>query len=88
VNIEGTRNVVDAAAIQKVNKLIYISTSHTLDLSRVPLDESTWNRDYGDPYRKSKTEAEKLALELANHHKLWMVSLLPCGMVGPTAAGT
>ena len=49
VNIEGTRNTVEAAAIQNVKKLIYISTSHALDLNRVPLDENTWNQDYADP---------------------------------------
>ncbi|MDP4093297.1 MAG: NAD-dependent epimerase/dehydratase family protein [Bacillota bacterium] len=82
VNIEGTKNVLEAAKIQKVKKLIYISTSHTLDLNKAPLDESTWNNDFSDPYRMSKTEAEKAAWRLAKEYGLWMVSLLPTGIIG------
>lgn len=87
VNIEGTRNTLEAAATQGVRKIVYVSTTFALDHSRVPMDETGWNHDYSDPYSWSKTEAEKLAWNLAEKHDLRMVSVLPSGMIGPNCHG-
>ena len=86
-NIEGTRNIIEASAVQGVKKIIYVSSTFTLDHSKVPMDETGWNNDYSEPYSRSKTEAEKLAWNLAKKYNLWMVSILPSGMIGPNCFG-
>lgn len=63
VNVEGTRNVLDAAVSRGVRKVVHCSTigvhSHIPD---PPADESEPYRP-GDIYQVTKCEAEKLALE-------------------------
>ena len=87
VNIEGTRNIMEASAAQGVEKIVYVSSTFTLDHSKVPIDETGWNHDHSDPYSQSKTEAEKLAWDLAKKYNLWMVSIVPSGMIGPNCFG-
>lgn len=87
VNIKGTKNILEAAAACRVNKIIYTSSTFALNHDNVPTDESGWNQSYADPYRMSKTEAEKLAWNLAKKYNLWMVSILPSGMIGPHCFG-
>jgi len=87
VNVEGTRNIMEAAAAQGVNKIVYVSSTFTLDHGKPPMDETGWNDNYADPYSRSKTEAEKLAWDLAGRYNLWMVSILPSGMIGPNCYG-
>ena len=87
VNIEGTRSILEAASIQEVKKIIYVSTTFTLDHHNVPINVNGWNNDKSDPYAWSKTEAEKLVWELAKKYNLDMVSVLPSGMIGPHCYG-
>ena len=51
------------------------------------MDETGWNHDHSNPYNHSKTESEKLALDLAKQHDLWLISILPSGMIGPNCIG-
>jgi dihydroflavonol-4-reductase len=87
VNIQGTRNVLEAASEMGIKKTIYVSTSFAADHKKDPIDENGWNTNYSDPYRLSKTEAEKLAWDLASRHDLWLVSVLPSALVGPHCYG-
>jgi dihydroflavonol-4-reductase len=87
VNIEGTKNILEAAAASGIKKTVYVSTTFTLDHHRAPMDETGWGDGGSDPYRYSKTIAEKTAWEFAERHGLSMVSVLPSGMVGPNSWG-
>ena len=87
VNIEGTRNAIEAAVESGVKKVIYISTSLAANHDKDPIDTEGWNTNTADPYRMSKTEAEKLAWSLAKQQDLWMVSILPSALVGPHCYG-
>ena len=87
VNIEGTKNVLGSAAAKAVKKIIYVSTTFALDHRKAPMDETGWGDGGSDPYRNSKTIAEKAAWELAKKHGLWMVSVVPSGMIGPDCWG-
>jgi dihydroflavonol-4-reductase len=87
VNIQGTRNAIEAAAESGVKKVVYISTSLAADHDKDPIDADGWNSSTADPYRMSKTAAEKLAWRLAKQHHLWMVSILPSALVGPHCYG-
>ncbi len=87
VNVEGTRNIMEAAAAKKVKKIAYVSTTFALDKNKTPMDETGWSDDRTDPYVYSKTEAERLATVLAKEHNQWMVSIVPSGMIGPNCWG-
>ena len=51
------------------------------------MDETSWNSDFSNPYYQSKTESEKLALHIAKELDLWLMSVLPSGMIGPNCFG-
>lgn len=88
VNMEGTRNILEAAAKQNVPKIIYVSSVFATNMKKKPLDASGWNESPNDPYMYSKTEAEKLALRLADEYDLHLVSILPTAMMGPHSYGS
>lgn len=63
VNLDGTRNVLDAAKEVGVRYVSYCSTTGVLgDIKHPPADEATPYAPL-DVYQESKTEAEKLVLE-------------------------
>jgi NAD(P)-dependent dehydrogenase (short-subunit alcohol dehydrogenase family) len=83
-NVEGTRNVVEAAAVQGVERIVYVSSEITLEGHVSPVDESSWRTDFHrNPYARAKTESERLAWQLAGELDLDMVSVLPGTIVGP-----
>ncbi len=83
-NMQGTRNILEAAAEQGVRRIVYVSSEVTLDHSVAPVDESTWRTEiHGNPYVQSKTESEQLAWRLAEELGLDMVSVLPGAIIGP-----
>ena len=82
--VEGTRNLLEAAAEQGVSRVVYVSSEITLGSHGSPIDESTWRTEYfGNPYARAKTESERLALQLADELGLEVVSVLPGTLVGP-----
>lgn len=81
-NMNATRNVLEAAAHAGVRRVVYVSSLAALDRARVPINESSWNPDRSNIYFRSKTDAEKLAWDLAEKHRLNMVSVLPGAMIG------
>ena len=83
-NLQGTRNVLEAAAEQRVRRVVYVSSEVTLDDRVSSVDESTWRSEFhGNPYVQSKTESERLAWQLAGELGLDMVSVLPGAIIGP-----
>jgi dihydroflavonol-4-reductase len=83
-NLQGTRNILEAAAAQGVGRIVYVSSEITLDHHANPVNESTWRREFrGNPYVQSKTESEQLAWQLAKEFDLDMVSVLPGTIIGP-----
>ncbi|MCD4683552.1 MAG: NAD-dependent epimerase/dehydratase family protein, partial [Bacteroidales bacterium] len=85
VNVQGTRNIIDACIKKKVKRLIHFSSIHTL--SHQPLDQVL---DESRPmlektklaYEQSKIEGEKLVHE-AVAKGLDAVIILPSAIVGP-----
>ncbi len=83
-SVEGTRNVLEAAAAKGVERIVYVSSEITLGSHDPPIDESSWRGEYfGNPYARAKTESERLALKLADELDLDLVSTLPGTIVGP-----
>ena len=83
-NLQGTRNILEAAAEQYVRRIVYVSSEVTLDDSVLPVTESTWRTEFhNNPYVQSKTESEQLAWQLAEALELDIVSVLPGAITGP-----
>lgn len=85
-NVEGTRNVLEAAAKQHVPKVVYTSTVGCLG---IPKDGSSGDEttpvsrdDLVGHYKKSKYDAEQIALEYAGNG-LGVVIVNPSTPVGP-----
>lgn len=86
-NVEGTRQVLEAAARAGVRRVVYTSSVAAIGCSRDPrriLDETVWNADPIDGYVASKTESERLAHELQLKLGLDIVYVLPATVIGPS----
>ena len=91
VNVEGTRNVLEAAGQAGCEKIVYTSTVGCIGLPQaangkiVPATEANAVTDgqlSGD-YKRSKFQAEAVALELFRQHGLPVVIVNPSAPVGP-----
>ena len=86
VNIEGTRNVLQAT-IESDKRLIYMSSSHAIpiDQSRNSINEDVpiTPQDIKEDYGRSKAIATKLVQDAVNSHLLQATILHPTGVIGP-----
>ncbi|SNB29015.1 conserved hypothetical protein [Flavobacterium psychrophilum] len=89
VNIQGTRNLVEAAAEAGVKRIVYVSSIAALNYNQLPTKESYGqNPDRRDMYYNSKNDGEKLAFELAKKHNIELVAVLPAAMIGSESFGS
>jgi dihydroflavonol-4-reductase len=84
VNVDGTRNVVEAALAAGVERFVYTSTDDALVQGPgEEFDESALNPNPGQtPYQRSKLEADRI-VTLALDRGLPAVFLHPAGLYGP-----
>ena len=85
-NVEGTRNVLQAAARAGVRRVVYVSSSSTLapPPGSGQVNERDWRSDFfGNHYARAKTQAERVAWEVAGRMDLDMATVLPSTIVGP-----
>lgn len=86
VNMEGTRNTIEAAAEAGVKRIVYVSSIAALDYTNLPTKESNgYNPDRRDMYYNSKNDGEKLAFQLAKELGIELVSVMPGAMIGSEA---
>jgi dihydroflavonol-4-reductase len=89
VNIQGTQNMIEAAAAADVKRIVYVSSIAALNYTQLPTKESYGhNPDRRDMYYNSKNDGEKLAFELAKKYKIELVAVLPSAMIGSESFGT
>jgi dihydroflavonol-4-reductase len=89
-NVEGTRTVLEAAAVAGCRRIVYTSTVGCIGLPKesggkiVPTDESTpvSEAQMSNPYKRSKWQAEQVALEFSRKG-LPIVIVNPSAPVGP-----
>jgi dihydroflavonol-4-reductase len=87
VNVEGTRNVLDAVHKLGVRRLVYTSSIHALQRipdgvvidEHIPFDPQTEISDYD----RSKATASLAVLEAVREHGVDAVIVCPTGIVGP-----
>ena len=85
-SVEGTRNVLEAAARAGVEKVLYVSTSGTIGfLTRpgAPRDESHFNAEPHTWYVKGKIAAEKEAFAIRERTKMPVTAVNPGFILGP-----
>ncbi len=86
-NVEGTRNIMLAAAAAGVTRIVYTSSVATLGLHQdgTPADESTpvTVNDMIGHYKRSKYLAEELVRELVRDLRLPIVIVNPSTPIGP-----
>lgn len=85
VNVEGTRNLLEALRARPVERLVYTSSVAAVGYTRDPtlvLDETVWNAGPIDVYTASKTESERLVHD-AVAAGLEAVVVNPATVLGP-----
>ncbi len=85
-SIEGTRNVLEAAAKAGVERVVYTSTTGTVGFplsADDAFDETHFNTDPYTWYLKGKIPAEKEAFAVAKRTGLWVSAILPGFILGP-----
>jgi nucleoside-diphosphate-sugar epimerase len=82
-NVEGTRNLLDAAVQAGVKRFVHCSTVGVHgDIQNPPANEKT-PYGPGDQYQKSKAEGERVVLQYMNEGRLPVVVFRPGGIFGP-----
>lgn len=83
---EGVRSAMEAAAANKISKVILTSSAVTLPFAKpgepVP-DETDWDPNPALAYRRAKIAGERLAWEMAKKHDIHLATILPTGIIGP-----
>ena len=83
VNVDGTRNMLEAAVQEGVQRFIHCSTIGVHgDIKNPPADENAPCAP-GDIYQESKLEAEKVVTEYMVEKRLPIVIFRPGGIYGP-----
>jgi nucleoside-diphosphate-sugar epimerase len=83
VNVQGTKNLLDAALKSGVQRFVHCSTVGVHgDIKKPPADEET-PYGPGDHYQESKTEGERVVLHYMAEGRLPIVVFRPGGIYGP-----
>jgi nucleoside-diphosphate-sugar epimerase len=86
INVEGTRNLLTAAAAAGVRRVVHLSTMavHGHRLPRILTEDCPFDL-HGDAYGVTKAEGELAAFELGAKHGVEVVALRPTLVYGPRA---
>ena len=83
VNVEGTRNLLEASLRNSVARFVYVSSCAIYGEPKyLPIDEAHPKNPIS-PYAQSKLEAEKLCLDVQRTRGLETVILRPFNIYGP-----
>jgi dihydroflavonol-4-reductase len=85
-SVDGTRNVMKAAAKAGVEKVLYVSTGGTIGFSATPdtrRNEADFNKDAHTPYFIGKIAAEKEAFRIGEREKVTVTAINPGLILGP-----
>ncbi len=85
VNVDGTRNLAEAAFLRGIDRFIHLSTSDVFGLPRDdrPLDESSPFREWNEPYQDTKIEAEVWLWRFHRERGLPLSVVYPGWVYGP-----
>jgi nucleoside-diphosphate-sugar epimerase len=83
VNVNGTKNLLEASLQANVERFIHCSTCGVLGHIANPPADETFPYNPGDIYQRTKCEGEKIALEYFHNKGLAGVVVRPIGIYGP-----
>jgi nucleoside-diphosphate-sugar epimerase len=84
VNVEGVRQIAEAALAAQVERFIHVSTAWVYGFDALPAtNEDSPRHASGDPYCDTKLEAEELVRSLVTHRGLPAVIVQPTEVYGP-----
>lgn len=88
VNLDGTRNVFEAALAKGAKKVVYTGTAATtgwpFEKGKMADETIPFNKwEISNDYSRSKYKAEELAIQMFKENNLPVVILNPIGPVGP-----
>lgn len=84
VNVDGTRNVMEAALETGASKVVHVSTAAVYGNAEWPIaEESTPGPKCVGEYVRSKRAGERIAWELHETRRLPLAMVYPGGVVGP-----
>lgn len=83
INVNGTRNILEACKKYKVKKLIYLSSTAAMGLIKKNLVNEQDVCNPKTPYQKSKYESEQLIKEYVEKYNLPVIILRPTMIYGP-----
>jgi nucleoside-diphosphate-sugar epimerase len=83
VNVQGTRNVLDAAVESRARRFVYVSSTAVHGFGAQDMDEDTPMPDTRVPYCQSKREAEALVFGYHNQAKIQATVVRPGDLYGP-----
>ena len=83
VNVEGTRNVLEAARLAGAKRVVHCSTGGVHGHIEHPPANEDAPLAPGDIYQRTKLEAEQAAAEYGRRHGLEVVIARPIGIYGP-----
>jgi dihydroflavonol-4-reductase len=87
INIEGTRNVMEAALETGISKVVHVSTAAVwgeTDKADWPISEETpVGAHKASQYAQTKYEGERLAWRFYEEHGLPLIMIYPTAVVGP-----
>ncbi|MEX2369520.1 MAG: NAD-dependent epimerase/dehydratase family protein [Bacteroidales bacterium] len=87
VNIEGTKNIIEACIRQNVKRLIYIGTANSFGSGPIEnpgTEENIYKAGrFGFDYMDSKRTAQELVLKAVRERQLPAIILNPTMMIGP-----
>ena len=88
VNVQGSRNVMQAAAAAEVRRVVYTSSAAALGEARgtVGSEVSPHRGSFLSSYERSKYEAERAVLSVARETELEVVCANPASVQGPGRA--
>ncbi len=82
-NVVGTKNVVNAALKNSLEKIVYTSTADIYKYDKIDsYNENSKIKPYGN-YQKSKIRAEKVLDECSSENGLKISKIRPPGIIGP-----
>ena len=82
-NVTGVQNVLEAALIASVEKLVHVSTTDVYGYPDAPVDETAPYRARGFPYNNTKIEGEKLVWQYHRKKGLPITVVRPVSIYGP-----
>jgi farnesol dehydrogenase len=82
INVEGTRNILDACLKYKIKKIIYLSSTAAMGLIKEKIVTENTPCNPHTPYQKSKFESEQLIKEYFDNRNLPIIILRPSMIYG------